>query len=347
MSFKAQCPYCQNVVAASQEAMGNSARCPKCGDFFTIAPMDEEFPLPAHGPAAKARRRSITANDARSTSAVSEEEVVESEADVAEKPGSLQPAGVVALLCGGVALLAASFPAWRWLTIPLSLVGVAVGGCAVVWVRAHEAPGIIVSSLGAATSTLVLAVALLFPGLLGPGYSTPRAPASPPSVLQVIPLQLAAGSAPGATADGYIDASLAALQQGSVRVQVVEAVMNAATKKRSSAVTIRLRVHLLEDSKELISKGLAFSGASGEAATFTLKGAGGSSYVHKEIKTVVPDEKESRLSAFPVAVSDELIRFEPAPASTQDLRLDVPTANWGGNAVFRFLIPKSMIRNQP
>lgn len=354
MAFKARCPYCRHVALASQEAIGASARCPKCGDFFTLAPEEDDAVLPSQWSGRRSRPVESSADEVEQPDSEETNDEVATETALADEPDDaakdrrsfLQPAGVVALFLGGVALLSASFPRWNWLTAPLSLSGLALGIVAVGWVRTHRTPGLEVSVAGTFVSLAVLAVALLFPSLLGPAYFKPPAPAM--TGLEVIPLQLIPGQRPALDEKGFVDSSQAALQQGSIRVQVVSAaVIGPLPKKQTQpSLEVRLRVLCLEDSKELVSKGLAFSGASGTPLRAALKDSSGRTYQQTEVKTFVPDEKEARLSAFPVAVIDEVVRFEPAPPPGQDLRLEVPTDAWGGSAVFRFVIPSGMIGSE-
>lgn len=368
MSFKARCEFCQLELQAPDHALGMSVRCPRCENHFTVAPLEPAVALPAHWRGKKVAASSKVAHvpvglaaeptSARTASADPVPQVasasVAPEGSSAEQTSwrrHLTPAGVVALLSGGLGLMFASFWGWTWLTIPLAGLGIVIGLAGVVWAHVSDSSGKPVAVGGAVLSAGVLGVAVLFPGLLGPAYQSPPSRSQSSSAVEAIPLQLTDEQVPAFDEAGYADASRAALQQAGLRMHVLSVSVGplpSVAKKPAPEqyLLIRLRVQRVQDGKEFVQGETAFHNAV-DVPQLTLTDRAGKRYRQRALESVVPKENDPRPPPFPVAVMDEVFAFEPVPPRGVDLRLEVPTAGWGGAGVFRFTLPEAMIRREP
>jgi hypothetical protein len=149
-----------------------------------------------------------------------------------------------------------------------------------------------------------------------------------------------------------VDASRAGLQQGNLRVSVsavTRLTIEAAKKSKEPArqyLVIRLRV-------EKTASGIDFASPQWtdqqrqEKPQVILSDNLGSAYSVQSVNLNTDETGRGHQShLFPVAVSDPVYVFNASPAGVEALVLEVPTSAWGGNATFKFTIPRGMIRSE-
>src|SRR5207245_4612665 len=102
------------------------------------------------------------------------------------------------------------------------------------------------------------------------------------------------------------------------------------TKKSAAepSLLLRLRIRRAQDGKEFLRGDIAFPNAA-DRPLLTLKDQTGAVYRQRGLESVLPKEKDPRPPPFPVALIDEVFTFE-APPRGVSLRVEVPTACWGG-----------------
>ena len=148
-----------------------------------------------------------------------------------------------------------------------------------------------------------------------------------------------------------MDASRAAVQQGTVRVQVTGAAIGPVrlaaprpkfTKERYLTVGIRVQ-HLGHGGPiDYEHWGLP---AVRKAPAPTLEAAG-RNLSPVELTPEQPVGRTDMVPLFPGKAVEDVLVF-PAPAGVGPLRLELPAAAWGGQGVFRLSIPASMVAVSP
>jgi hypothetical protein len=259
---------------------------------------------------------------------------------------------VAALLGSGAALLCAAVPALCAFVVPLGVVGLVLGLGGLVRILAVNQGRLLLPAVGTTLGGVVLFTALLFPKILGPIYLTSRVRADvDPTVIRVVPLPGSPRNAAPANPD-WVDASQAALHQGPLQVQVLAAsfrplqVQSSPTQKipPGESLFIRLRIQHAQPAGALAAKGADRAGSRLDQASPRLTDPKGKVYPPRDVLEVAAVENQRRSSAGPVVVKDEVWRFEARPPARADLHLELPAEAWGGEGVFRFTIPASMIR---
>jgi hypothetical protein len=259
----------------------------------------------------------------------------------------LHAAGVVACVAGCVAAVCASFHTTAFLTRPVAGVAVIVGLVSVLMTLGSRPLAFVLPAVGTAVSAVVLVLAFVSPGLLSPQYEASRQPTTYNSeAVEVVALALDAGQQ--LTVDGYADASKAAVQQGTVRVQVTSATLGPVdveprdgAKTRLSKdryLTIAVRVqHLGHDTP------VTFIPWTGDAVAE--RGGRRTSALDLAPQQVTGQIRDPVI-LHPGKMVGTLYVFE-ASANPEPVRLELPAESWGGRGTFRFYIPASSITPRP
>jgi hypothetical protein len=275
----------------------------------------------------------------------------ESDEDAGAAAKSPPVLGVVACLLAGGALLAASMYSTTVLTRPLAALGLVLGFISALSVGGKKPIRLVLPIGGAVASAAVLIMAFFAPGLLGPHYEASRATTDyDQDAIRVVPVQLS-GGIDGLETDGYADASRAAVQQGTFRVRIVSASVGPVqvvdskkryTKQQFLAVTVQIQ-HLEPGDRARF----VHWGTTGERAVpDAVATANGQKLSLANLERDVPVGVSYGQDIFPGRSVSDLLLFEP-PAPGSSVRLDLPAEAWGGQGVFRFQIPSSMMMAQP
>jgi hypothetical protein len=269
-------------------------------------------------------------------------------ADDDDEPRDIDPLGVAALFAGCAALLCATV---SWLcsaVVPLSLGASVLGVVSLVRAFRRGHARMLFPVAGAVVPTIVLLVAWLFPGLLGPTYSDSRdTEVVDPQLIRRIPL-------PGVKDDGapedpdWANAARVALRQGPVTVQVVEVALGDfegpadRPGKTDSGLVVHLLVQRMPDPGEVAGTALT-PGAFKSQHTPRLRDVAGKAWKLREVRPGhIGEDNQPKFAVGEMVTTWSLI-FESA-ASAQDLRLEIPASAWGGTGTFRFAIPGQMIK---
>ena len=156
---------------------------------------------------------------------------------------------------------------------------------------------------------------------------------------------------PGDTPES-VDSSRASLQQGNLRIGVHSATLLTLEPPSKSKAPSK-RYLLIRLRFEMVGTGADFAGDKwkeiwqGERPRITLTDPLGTAYQSLDAELKPHRAKvASKSQVFPVAATDPLYVFNPPPLDAESLTLEVPTAEYGGTATFRFTIPKSMVRQE-
>lgn len=348
MPFLARCVFCGQQMRVPDHALGASMCCPKCSNFFTLAPENEASRrAPPAGPTQTAEPRpSVTTCPLPKVGLV-----VPAAAPQPELRG-IDPLGLGALFLGGAALLCASVSSLCSLVLPLSGVGLLVGLAALLGTKSPSRP--LLPAAAAAVGGLVLLTAWFFPNLLGPRYLASRGRATvDTTTIRVLP---APGGSPiaGPLNPDWVDASQAVLQQGPLQVQVLSASIRSVKAKPSASKTsppaeylsIRLRMQRAEAASEFAANRSQMASPRFEQLRPTLTDKNGKVYQVRDVQEVTAADNKRKSALFPVSVQDEVFVFEAPTGGAEDLRLEVPVEALGGKGAFRFTIPGSMIEDK-
>jgi hypothetical protein len=229
MPIIAECPFCHVRLRVPRRTTGWSLPCPRCGDSFTLAAMSNP---PADTAAVRvapvlsaAVREAIRAQNGQAhTSEDNEpdEGTVLPEKPARPRPAWIDPLGLAACSCASTGLLAASLVSLARYTIPLCIVGLALGLLGLTLLGVGRSRARLLWSAGGATLNLAtLIVALFSPDLFGnPLYwemGDKPVPAKPSG-----PIAVGRNTKPGTiAADDWVDANGNAIRQGDVQVRLL------------------------------------------------------------------------------------------------------------------------------
>lgn len=387
MPFVARCPYCRFGVKVPDRAMAASVKCPSCQSWYTAtpdsdptlgrpasAPQPAPLPVPvsAPTPAPPAAKLKLEPEPAGGTAVatapkpkpkpapapaptpgpVPVELTAPAEVEERTAEGYPHPLGIAACLVAGAALAASVLPATAFLTRPLAGVALLLGAGGWVAVASASPGRQILPALGAGVGALTLLVSLFAPSLLGLGFEARQQKSNyDPDAVRVVPLQMGAGSADNLETEGYADASRAAVQQGSFRVQVLSAtvgpVQAVAAKQRFTKqpyLAVVVRVQHLGHAEDVR---FTHWGAVGERVVPpAVARFGGKPLAAANTDPDVPLGAVYGHDLFRGTAVDDVLLFDP-PAGTGPVRLDLPGEAWGAEKVaFKFHIPASMVTVQ-
>lgn len=362
MPFLAQCSYCGHKKRVADELLGQSGQCSKCGSYFTMVPIEEALIL-GPAPGQVGLKQAAPAPQTPAT-AVAPDQPEPTSAPVPSIPlqvsptklAWIEPVGGSALVLGAAGLMCALNYSLSFGVVPLSLAGLLLGIGGLLRALVLDKFRLVIPALAPVVCAGILVTALYFPSMLGPTYLAARARIQiDTSTIRAIPLVGKPDAEP--PRGEWVDASLWALQQGRLRVQVMsvtigplEAKPVPKKKKPPEAfLFLRLRSRQMLDANDPLGQDVSGAEAQIEPRDDKfgpkLTDAGGKVYTLRSAKIVTPEEKGRR--TFPMALADRVFAFEPPGPDTQGLRLEVPAPSGDGRQ-FRFTIPPAMIqRDQP
>jgi len=373
--FIAVCPYCKaGRVRAPESALGLTAPCPTCHTSFTLVDSGETLeqaqarsgPLrrPALTPATPAPVRQtrpapvpgilVSADDSPTTVAEAtdwDEPVVLPQPPApatwvpADTSEPVRAPTLVALILGGLALIASQVPYGRVATVVAASLGLLLAlAC---WAAARRR---LLPASAAGLNAVILAVVALLPGWLGLGPW--RSTAIPDDTQAVRAFGTDGLSAP---AEEWIRVPQA-WQLGDVRVKIasmwvgpVELTGPAGQKKWSKKQYLQLKVRVgnVGVAREIDFRGWDPNARPGESGPRLTDAAGRP----RPAATVGPDwpaavrPRPTRLT--PARAAEQLLVFEPPSTATEFLRLELPGSAFGADQPVRFEIATSWMGTTP
>ncbi len=346
-------------------ALGASMKCPGCQAWCTAAP--EDTPPPPRRPRSRAELDATPlapdeptplAPPEDSPIAVLDEPVRRTNSSsISSSPSLVLPdsvpppldgkllnaGGILVCVLACAAGVIASFHATAFLTRPAAGVALIVGVMVVLLTIGSRPLAFVLPVLGTAASAIILLLAFVSPGSLSPQYEASRQPTTYNSeAVEFVALSLDSGQQ--LATDGWADASKAAVQQGTVRVQVTGATLGPIdieprdtaktrlTKERYLTITVRLQ-HLGHEGP------VTFIPWTGDAA---IERNGRRSTALDLTPQIVAGQLRDPLQLHPGRMIGTVFVFEPSP-NPESIRLELPAETWGGRGMFRFSIPTTMV----
>jgi hypothetical protein len=388
MSFVAECFYCHHQVQAPDGSAGLSATCPRCHNCFTLAPAakaaagfrkprtrkakkPDPVALPATAVAPETPRPPVEAFVPGPSPLFPAVSITPEATAPAAGRWKVEPFGGVALMLCGLGLLLNGVAVWfaalsflKYLTIPLSLVGVILG--VIGWLQnAEEKPSRWAWSVaGGSVNLLVLAMAWLWPGLLGWDGGSGSAAEARRKAAEPVPIPLSGSLAkpravggPITSSEGeWVDASKALVQKSGVRVQVSSAAVSPVpfkqgTKQKATpkpCLIIRLKISNVGAEGNVAYRGWGVPGQDAESHAATLRDGSGKTYARPALGPGVEVVGQvTEATVFPARSVEDVLVFEAPPGTADFVYLELPAAACGGSGSYKFAIPKSMLALAP
>ncbi len=365
MPFVTRCPSCRKKMRFSENAAGSSRECPRCHNFFTVAP-EEEMVVPETW---RFRDSEVPAGSdgiSAATTATSTREAVPVTAPAAVLPVCAAPAedllsspqrtfnpwGVASFLLGSVGLACASFAAVDLLTIPLAAIGLC-GAILGLSTEESRRRGVLLPALGTAVCLPVLILAIFSPTILSESYGRHRTPRRPDAkILTVIPSR---GDhkpeVPRPADDAGLDIDEGGIRQGNIQVRVLRAYRGTVAplgKPAESAppedvVTFVLRVSNVGTTEKVHYESWGAATAGADHAP-RLQDDTGRSLALKNLGRRRTVNKQFPGNDLPPGnfVDDRLV-FPKPPGEPRYLLLELPASAVGSEGAFKFKIPKHKI----
>jgi hypothetical protein len=379
MSLFARCPYCGHGKQVPDDAIGVSARCPKCRQSFVVVPenlpdepthtssrfaltsaVDDDTPIAALPPPVEVRESPYVVP----TPAVDVVSGIDWSKESAEVPRTELGVGVGVWVLAGIAAMAAigagvsaAITSLAFLVIPLAAAGVILGGVVLFLLFGRLGHWVewAVPALVSGGSAVILLLALFAPGTLSPQYDVSQQKSTfDPEAIEVVPAggELIDPQTLGSVGEGA-DASRAALQQGPVRVRVTGVTLGPLELDTAKPTTTKERYAIVGLQIQHVGHGGAVSfvawGSAVPRSTPDVKLTRGG----KAIGQVDLGAKAIRGKLYhehalpPSGVLTTKVVFDPYTGPPEPLTLELPAEAWGKAGVFRFRIPASMVPAGP
>ena len=363
MPIIAQCKFCNQKVRAPDQAAGVSICCPKCRNYFTIAPTEA---VPNTAAANTSGGWTPAASEPASLFPVEEmlplngaldyvpppprprlHEDADADSSAASEQGGwrrhIHPGGVVALWLVALALVAASFPGWRWLVVLLCANGflTALGAFLVTFLSHRPRP--IVPAVGGVLALALLGTVLIFPGWLNERWAMDFPVPEPDLNLQELVSSDNTVKIRDLTADDWVNADKQALRQGDLLIRVDKVVVGKVEGLEQPCLQITLVI---------ANVGMRLRTYHGQGIgdqVPLLRDQQGRKFQSWHLGDGEVAEKAGQLPTVSVLsdqeVQDVLLFNLPDP-DAGDLRLELPAAAWERKGTCRFLIPQTLLMNK-
>jgi hypothetical protein len=358
---------CQQKVRLSDQSVGASVQCPRCGSYFTAVsehgliaatPALEPSPAIATAPRAIALDADRPGMEALDLPGELPHAMPMPAPMRPRRSGSrrtVQRVGIAALLLSGAALGCVWVPALCVLVMPLAGAGLVIGLVALVLGLRLPRPRFALAVIASWLNAVILIGALFFPVLLGPTYQLARQRGEPEVVTpRVVPLPGTGLPSPEEANAEWPDAGRFALKVGSARLQVVSAavrpveiiVKGKKSYSKESYLVLRLRVHQPASGTELANESWSEPGT-GQRPQPTLTDNNGNVCQAPSRSELGGEAGEltQKSAVFPFGVTDEVYVFDAPRPGAQYLRLEMPATPWGGTGAIRFTIGRAMWQN--
>jgi hypothetical protein len=362
MPITALCPYCRaGGVRASEQAIGMSATCPKCGSSFTVVPTtdkpvravpppSDDAPLPfarevadteQHAPAESVTEPSPVLTRVRTATATTTTTVAD-EADAETEPAFVIALGALVLF--GVGMLTTFLPFGRFIALALTGLGAILGLCCL----AAEGRARTAAAVALFLNAAAVAILLLAPGWVGldpwqgpPPDTTPKGPRS---------VDHAHGLSDPAE---WVEASKASWGMDDVRVSVKAVAYGPITlagpggarkQTKEPYLAVALRV-----SNEGVKRKIGLAGwATGDPSAAKLYQSAEKVFDPKTFDggwhvAVPEDAAEQPGKLFPGKAAEVVLVFEPPAARPGELRLELPGDAVGVTEAAKFRIPGAFL----
>lgn len=374
MPFVTACSFCPNKLKVPDQSLGASLRCPKCGNYFTVAPAELAPAKPSSRPPVTEEVRASPPPQPSSSAALpwwveTPQSAAPSPPAPPEPPPPASPAaavaptllfpepsrarssvtlpswinawGVIAFFLAALALLVAAFALPRFLSISLAVLGLAT---ALIGLMAQREESHLKDrvwlALGGVGSGLLLLLALFAPSWLSVRWGMDFDVPEPDRNKLVMVSRDNRTELKELSSGDRVDAETNAIRQGDVLVRVESAIVERPAEKEQPVLLITLHIANVGQLHNIPYDGQA----SGEHRAIVRDSRG------KELQSRELKDKDKhrahpigKVSILPThEVKDVVVRESPW-SGTSHLELDVPSAAWGREGVCRFTIPSTFV----
>jgi hypothetical protein len=237
---------------------------------------------------------------------------------------------LVALGLFGTAIVASQFPYGRYVAVPIAGLGLLLAALSLLGLERRRWVGL----AGAGLNALAILLVVALPGWLGlsarwvPDTNPDAGPKPVTAVGREDGLPVAAD---------WVDAKTAVWQQGDVRVSVTGVTVgprDPAAKRPDLVLRVGLKLTNVGVARAIEFAGWPATPEGGPALTT----AGGESFAHRPAA-----DRAEPTTVRPGKSAEAVVAFAAPDKPTEDLRLELPAAAFGGTDPVRFRIPRSMI----
>jgi hypothetical protein len=358
MPFLAACPFCPNKVKVPDHLLGASLRCPRCGDYFTVAPEDlvptktaqDSVPvqarpatkpalspsvaLPPLAPPPPPMRVPPAAVDFTPASFAPEP-------DDETRSGWVHPWGGFAFFLAGVAWLLAAFALPRYVVLPLAGIGFLVSLAGLFTARERlRTSDLAWLGLGGGGNVLLLLLAAVLPSWLNNRWGRDFDVPEPDRNQQVLVSRDGKTVARDLSGTDWVEADKNAIRQGTdVLIRVESAVIDRLADKEQPALLVTLHVGNVGQLHDLLYHGQA-EGQYPATAHDSRR---------QELPRRAPSPQAKKtgqmdtISLLPLHSAKDLLVFDAPWPGTEYVDLELPAAAWGREGTCKFRIPRTYI----
>jgi hypothetical protein len=357
--FIAICPHCQaSRFRAPSKKRGTFTTCPKCGQDFlllpgkggTAKPLEYRLPpLDAEEEPVEVMEESLGHEQTLAAPEAKEAAVPSEPAEVpAERADQPPPAvgpptstpppqadyalrlALVALGLFGTGVVASQFPYGRYVAVPVAGLGLLLAALSLLGLERRRWVGL----AGAGLNALALLLVVALPGWLG--LSTHWTPATNPDAGPKPVTAVGREDGQPVAAD-WVDARAAVWEQGDVRIAVTGVTVgprDPAARRPDLVLRIGLKLTNVGVARAIEFAGWPVTPQGGP----TLTTAGGESFPHRPAA-----DRAEPATVRPGKSAEAVVAFAAPDKPTEDLRLELPAAAFGGTDPVRFRIPRAMV----
>lgn len=360
------CPTCGKLLKVADELAGKTGKCPACGKPIKVPAPQAVAPQKPVAPAPQPRPQVLLSEPVPHAPPVAPTVVA---VQVQQPSKASHSLGIASLVLGIIAFLICWIPFLGLLGLPLSVLGVVLGGVGLLLAFVRKGSGIGFSIAGTALSLLsaFVVIGITTATVKSLEEASAKAQATQQTVLvPSTPTEPAADTPdsrpsvdreqpPKATApeQQWADARNA-VQQGDLQVRIAKVSVGKVPLKDAFREGSKSKDDFLMVNLELVNKNptkkVEYHSWSGKDISFdrdyaTLEDNFGNSY--KRISFGFGSNPigavEGSESIYPNKSVTDVLVFETPLETIEYLRLELPAKNFGGTGMLRLQIPKDMI----
>lgn len=345
MPFVTACTFCPYRATVPDRATGACVRCPKCGNCFTVAPL-ELVPAKAPTRPVASPKRVSTKRVPPSVPQVSPVAVAvvspeppppPSESSLPER---INPWGVSAFSLAALAMLLGVFALPRWLALCFVGLGLLLGLIGLAMPREKwKLKDAIWLALGGGSCGILLFIVLLRPGWMSERWTRSFKAPAPAAEKQILVSRSNPSEVKELRGNDRVDAATYAIRQGDILVRIERADVKQVTPNGPPVLLIVLHIANVGPLRLITYHGQA----GGQHGAVARDSRGVELRRHDlDAESKKRDQIDTAIILPLHEVTDLLALGAPWPGSA-GVEVDLPSAAWGTEGVCRFTIPSAFI----
>jgi hypothetical protein len=320
--------------------MGACVRCPKCGNHFTVAPMELVPAKEPKRPAASLERVSTSVPHASPRALAVFSPKPPPPPSESTMPGWINAWGAFAFSLAALAMLLGAFALPRWLALCLIGLGLLLGLIGLAMPRGEwKLKDGIWLALGGGGCGVLLLIGLLRPGWLSERWPRDFEVPEPDAEKQIMVSRHNASEVKELHDNDRVDATAYAIRQGDIVVRIERAEVKQLTPKGPPILLIALHIanvgplHLI-----------TYHGQAGGTQAAVARDSRGAELRRRELEA--EPRKRGQIGTvilLPLHEVTDLLAVVPPWPGSAGVEVDLPSAAWGREGVCRFTIPSAFI----